>query len=350
MANYVTSTVTAVAGQATYFLLTPQAEVAFWRTSVDTGTDWINGQDLVPTLFPMAATIFPMTALVAGGSVGGSNSSQVARGRCVSTAGELVPLNNAFTRGGSITVWKCPLSTYRDPGITEESTDTGAIRVNGIDGVRQQIIGSSAYTAAVRDGAYSTTMNREGEYNFHPVLDDEHKDSTHAAYFSSAATAPGIRARFNGPIATFDNNFDTIVMRIDVPLTAEDQVFLLKRWVNYEFEPVFNSLLYNTSHMSPAEDPVALTLYSEIARHLPIAVPYRDNPDFWDTVLKVVDEVSDVLSYLPGVGGTVAKGTHALTSALRKKGKQTSAPRKKAVQTKKSKPKPKRKKGKKGKR
>jgi hypothetical protein len=328
--SYVTSTVTAAAGNATYFILTPQGDVAFWKTTVPTGTDWINGQDLDGVLYPKAATIFDALKYLGSGQIGGSNTEQVSKGRCVSSAGEMVCLNNAFNQYGSITAWKVPLSTAitADSKTSLQGSDN-RMNVMGITGVNQALVGSTAYTAAVRDGVYSTSMNREGMYDFHPVMDEEHVDSVHQAYMGPPSVSPGIRAKFNGPMCIFDNNFDSIIFRVDVPEGVTDQSFLMKRWCTFEYEPIFNSLLYDTSNMSPPMDPAALALYSEIGRHLPLAVGYRDNPDFWDTVLQIVDVTSSVLSSVPGPVGAIASGVHAVATALEPGKRRRRAPKKK---------------------
>lgn len=332
--NYVTTTVTCAVGQATYFLCTPQGEVAFWTTTVATETDWINGQDLTPTNYPLALSIFPGLKATSPNSYGGSNTTQVSKGRLVNSAAEIVPLNNAFNRYGSISVWKVPLQVVNEQKELASTDGTAtSIAINGIEGVRTAVVGSQAYTTAVRDGAYSVVLNTEDEFNFFPVRDAENSASTHNAYFSAPAAAPGVRAKFNGPLATWDNNYNTIVFRVDVPAGTVAQSFLLKRWVNVEYEPVFNSLLWTTSHNSPPFDPTAIALYRELNSQLPTAVPYRDNPDFWNRILSIIDEGSNILSFVPGPVGAVASGVHGIVSLLsksRNKGRKGAATGKKA--------------------
>lgn len=326
--QYVTTTVTAPAGQATYFLGTPTAATAYFSTSIPTGMSWINGQPLTGVLFPKAGQIFP-NAINSNNnqneSYGGSNTTQISSGRIVSSAMELNCLNNAFNQYGSITAWKVPLnSVVQDSSsLTNGSSSEMQRAINGITGCISEIVGSQSYTSPVRDGVYSVSMNRESEFEFFPIVDSESKNSVTDAPFGTQATNPGVRAKFNGPIVLWDNNFDTIVFRIDVPSGVTDQSFLLKRWVNLEAEPVFNSLLYDVSHLSPRSDATALVLYDEICRGLPMAVRAKDNPDFWSRVLEIVADVSNVLSYVPGPVGGVAKGTHAIARALKPAPKKT---------------------------
>lgn len=320
MKQYVTETVSAPAGFATYFLFTPTAATSYWKTSIATGSDWLNGQDVVPHFFTKASQIFESCELTPTATYeGGTNSGQVSSGRVISSAAELQVLNNAFNRYGSITAWKCPLRTEITTGGASVATQ---IQIAGIDGVRKTVVGSQAYTAPVGDGVYSVSMNREEEFGFFPVLNNENRNSIHDAVFGAPDTPPGIRANFNGPLVLFDNNYDTIVFRIDVQAGVADQSFLLKRWVNLEFQPVFNSLLWDTSHLSPEADEIAIAIYREMSRNLPMAVPQRDNPDFWNIILGLVNESSSLLSYVPGPIGQVAKGVHAVAQALTPKKKK----------------------------
>jgi hypothetical protein len=86
--------------------------------------------------------------------------------------------------------------------------------------------------------------------------------------------------------------------------------------------------LYSLSSLSPPEDKRAIQLYKAIQRELPVAVPARDNPDFWDTVLGAVNQASNLL---PGPYKSAAKGVHAIGSAIhngnKKKGKAPSKAR-----------------------
>jgi hypothetical protein len=269
-------------------------------------------------LFPKAKFIFQaIDEVTISGDIGGTNTSQLSKGRLMASSAELECLNNSFNQYGSITAWKVPLQCTLSP-ITANGRQAVARTVNGIEGVARTIIGSQAYTAAVREGAYSVSMNREEEFDWIPFSDGETDSSIHSAFFGAGppAPSPGVRANFNGPIVGWDNNFDTIVFRIDVPAAVVNQSFLFKRWVSYEAQPVFNSLLWDTAHLSPARDEAALVLYRELVRNLPMAVARRDNPDFWRTMLNIIDETTNILSFVPGPLGAVAKGVHSILGIM----------------------------------
>jgi hypothetical protein len=242
---------------------------------------------------------------------------------------EMVCLNNAFNQFGSIATFKTPLRRTTINVHADAASKEQVRTVAGTAGLANKLINSEAEVTAVRDGAYAVAMNREEEFEWNDILDNESKSSLQTCYASG--TELGGYAKkilFNGPMACFDNGYDTIVFRIDVPTGVADQSFLLKTWKIFEYQPTFNSLLYSLSSLSPPEDKRALQLYKAIQRELPVAVPARDNPDFWDTVLGAVHEVSNLL---PGPMKAVGKGVHAIGSAIhngnKKKGKSKSTAR-----------------------
>jgi len=208
-------------------------------------------------------------------------------------------------------------------GMEPTLSDSGALGdideffITGVPGIEKRALNSAAYVQPVRDGAYSVSMNRETEFIFADVRDNVSRNTILPGKMD-LQTAPNIAGKTTwiGPAVLWDNGFDSIIFRIDVPPSVADQSFTLKIWKAWEYQPTFNSLLYNMSHLSPGESCNALALYREIERQLPVAVPARDNPDFWNTVLNLVEEGSDILSIIPGPVGTVAKGVHAISHLL----------------------------------
>lgn len=333
--SYFTTTVNAPAGKTTYFIVTPTPDSAYWTTEVtelqwtSAGNVWPNNQALRSVPFPDAATIFPGTAIIPSASTNVSNTMNVASSRCMALSAEMVCLNNAFNQFGSIATFKTPLRRTTINIHADAASNEQVRTVAGTAGLANKLINSEAEVTAVRDGAYAVSMNREEEFEWNDILDNESKSSLQTC-FASGTELGGYakKVTFNGPMACFDNGYDTLVFRIDVPTGVADQSFLLKTWKIFEYQPTFNSLLYSLSSLSPPEDKRALQLYKAIQRELPVAVPARDNPDFWDTVLGAVNEVSNLL---PGPMKTVGKGVHAIGSAIhnghKKKGKPASTAR-----------------------
>jgi hypothetical protein len=333
--DYLYETIECAAGKATYIVVTPTAGVAYYTTSVNTATPIISGTLFTGKEFPDAGQLFQGAGQIAIPGNVVSNTSVVDKGRLIALSAELVCLNNAFNQYGSISCWKTPMACEAS---LDESSAFGIVEnflITGVPGVEKTSLNAQSYVEPVRNGAYSVSMNRESEYEFANVKDNVSKSSLFQGYLEQQVSA-GVAGKTDwvGPAVLWDNGFDTIVYRVDVPSATVAQSFVLKIWKAFEYQPVYNSLLFTMSHLSPEPCPAALVLYKEIERQLPSAVPAKDNPDFWNTVLNLVGEASDILSIVPGPVGTVAKGVHAVSSLLtpvktkpRKKGRKTTRTR-----------------------
>lgn len=321
--DFVFLTVTASAGKATYIIVTPTAGVAYYTPQIApaVGVPLVDGNVLVGQYYPDAVDLFPgcgTTALV-------SNSEQLSKGRLMSLSAELNCVTNAFNQYGTISCWKTPLARTT-AALDQGGFDvTDNLEITGAKGFSTVTLDSQAYVSPVRNGVYSVSMNREEEFNFYPVLDEVNTNTETTARFRGTE-----RLYFAGAAPVFDNGFDTIIFRIDVPPNTTDQSFVLKLWKVWEYQPTFNSLLYNFAHLSPDVDAGSLALYREMCRHLPTAVRDKENPDFWNNILSTVGGASNLLSKIPGPIGTAASGIHAvseLVGKLKKKGKRPSPPK-----------------------
>lgn len=307
--DYVFETITATAGKATYIIVTPTAGVSYYTPQLppNTGVPLIDNNVMAAHYFPDATEMFGGIST----SDDVSNSEQLSKGRLMALSAELNCVNNSFNQYGTVSSWKTPLAR------TVSAIDIGGfdytdnLAITGARGLVKVALDSQAYVEPVRRGAYSVSMNREENFQFFPVLDNINRDSTTKAIFEGTE-----RLNFAGCAPVFDNGYDTIIFRIDVPAGSVNQSFVLKIWKVWEYQPTFNSLLYNFSHLSPDVDESALALYREMCRHLPMAVPDSENPDFWTTILHAVDEGSGLLSNLGGPIGALASGVHAVSSLI----------------------------------
>jgi hypothetical protein len=329
--EFITTNITAVAGNQTYLLITPTGGVAFWTASEPIATQIHSGSVFTPFLTPDATQLFGGVGNSAPDSITYShpNTSYVTQGRMMSCAAELNCLNNAFNQYGSIAVYKTPLTYEKSVSLFpaegwSDVSKTGSMPVanpiGGCQALSSQTLNGEAYVRPVRDGAYAVSMSHEREFEWRDVNDGEEMKTVHLGPldFPGDVTiiAPLPSVHFNGPIPLWDNSYDTIVMRIEVPATVTDQSFIVSVWKTFEYKPAFNSLLYSVARESPNRNDATLRVYSAIERELPTAVPSKDNPNFWESILNTVNSVSGVLSAMPGQIGTVAKGAHAVTSLL----------------------------------
>lgn len=317
--DFAFQTIDCPAGKATYLVVAPTACVAYYRPQVppDVGAPLVDATILTGFQFPDAQYLFE-GAYVTATEAKTANSTIVEKGRLMTLAAELVCTNNAFNRYGTVSAWKLPLARSAKAIDFDFPGDQPDLAVSGTQGFAQPVLNSAAYIQPVVEGAYAVTMNREEEFSFFPIIDGLTPQSIHPGLISEDKAY-----YFKGCAPLWDNSFDTIVFRIDVPGGVVDQSFIFKIWKAWEYQPTFNSLLYNMSHLSPQADSAALDLYRDICRELPMAVPARDNPDFWNTVLSLVKTSSKALSVLPGPVGTTAKGVHAISELLARKKNNT---------------------------
>lgn len=301
-----------------------------------TGAPILDNAGLAPHYFPDASQMFPGVVSV----VPVSNAVQLAKGRLMALSAELNCVNNSFNQYGTISAWKTPLARTTAPEDSSGFDYTDNLEITGTGGITRVALDSQAYVQPVRKGVYSVSMNREEEFTFYPVLDDIHKTSGCNGRFMDEAGSPTAKVAYVGCSPVWDNGFDSIIFRIDVPPGTVDQSFVLKIWKAWEYQPTFNSLLYNFSHLSPDVDPAALALYREMVRHIPMAVPDAQNPDFWGTVLDAVNTGSGLLSAVPGPIGMAAQGAHAVSSVItRARQPRKSKNAKRVVRTAKARPK-----------
>lgn len=247
------------------------------------------------------------------------NTREVVAGRVVSRASELVCATNPLKQDGSLTSFKTPLQLVNSPGpgVAPGVLQGTRLAITGAKALSADLATTGAYMQFVKEGAYSTVFNRTGgagDFPFHPVYNNVGSGVTMEAPYETDGKVLEEYLFKSGP-CFMDNNFDTMVYKI-VPGGDSPQTFIIKSWISIEFETCYGTLLHNLASFPPARDDKAFKMYGEIEQNLPIAVPAKDNPNFWLDMLSLIKPASGLLSALPGLGGTVAKGVHAFTHVL----------------------------------
>jgi len=329
--DYAYTSVTAPAGRVTYVLVPPTMGVAYYTVSVDlvngempSVNDYFGARTLnfKGTTFPDAGSLFPGVNIP---DARVTNSNNVVRGRMMGQSAELVVLNNAFHQYGSITTFKTPLNRTVIEEFDTVNDTFGRYQIVGTPALVAPIVFSNANVAPVREGSYAVAMSREAEFNFADVLDDVSLSSKFEGYVATPPTtsAPAVLL---GPAVLWDNGFDSIVFRIVVPPSVETQSFILKVYKTWELQPAANSLAASIAHASPPQDERALKMYHQISRDIPVSVPAKDNPDFWNKVVDGLHSASGALSNVPIVS-KYAQGVHALTTLGKNLGRKKSKPK-----------------------
>lgn len=330
MKDFAYFTVGAEAGKVTYFVMHPTSGVAYSTVSYDLNPDGsvpYSNDPLVMPALNFKGVDFPNADDLFDGADNPYNTANISSGRMMASSAELVSLNNAFTQYGSISTIKTPCKRV----LSEQVPDVAQYHITGVRQFLLPALQNGSTIGAVREGSYAVAMNRESEFNFYDTIDDFISTTETSAMQTKTRTC-----QFEGMMPNWDNGYDSIIFRIVVPAGVDDQAFILKVWRAWEYQPVANSFVASLAHSSPPKDPRIMNLYHELSRNLPVAVPAKDNPDFWMTMLDVIDTTSEVLSAFPVVG-PIARGVHAVTSVVeravhrkknRNKKKPASKPRK----------------------
>jgi len=312
-------------GDTLMIVCTPTLPIAAYSVSYNTAAGYLPAAGLYPTLLSSGSeyletkTEFPeWESLIA--PTGVSNTSSVDAGRIISLSAELECTTNAFNQYGTVSCFKTPLALTSTPDVLSGGAIApSTLQVTGGAALPPQGVTTGAYLAPVRNGAYAVSMNREGGtglFLFSDFLNNTWQGET--MYCTINGTAGGVdRIPFKGVPFLWDNSYDTIVFKITVPAGVPSaQSFILKNWVTVEMRTVYGSFLHGIASPAPPRDPQAFKLYGAIQDNLPEAVPSKDNPDFWNTILSIIKPISGVASLIPGPIGTVAKGVHAVSSVL----------------------------------
>jgi hypothetical protein len=321
-------TISVAAGAKMFIIVPPVPGVTCFTHTLAAGAVFLSNDQFAGRASPLIANLFDQAAVArVAGDVGGTNTNKVDQGRCVSLSAELVAMDNPFNSFGTIQSFRTPLACVETPQEFNVAPIRGAEKVvTGMDSVvrlgsRGTTNASNAYFQPARHGVYNVSMRGPEEALFWPIDDTESAQETHVAWVGAQAPGPvGNCVRFIGPSVLWDRAFDSIVFIIDVPAGAPTQTFGFKIWKEFEFKPTFNSFAYQLAGNSAPYDPSALALYKQMARVLPVAVAAKDNPDFWDSILKAVNLGSGLLQGLPGLGGVIARGVHGVSSYLSNKG------------------------------
>jgi len=316
--DFVYTTVECLPGGVTFIVVTPTAGSAYYEAfqagtvDPDLAVQFRAGTQGIGGLFPDATTLFPGCGTNGQPELKVNNSAEVVEARLVAHSAEMVVVNNAFTQFGTISTYKTPLNRE----ITNQAT--GAVsnyHILGTEALFKNPLSSEANVAPVREGSYSVAMSKEADFNFFPALDDVTLSSSFDGYQTSAD--PPIACTFRGPAVVWDNGFDSIVFRVEVPEGSPSQVFILKIWRTWEMKPAASSLAHSIAHASPPIDRRAIDFYHELAKSLPVSVPSKDNPDFWATILEGIKATSAIASSLPMPRVAAAgKGVHAIAEMI----------------------------------
>jgi len=287
----------AVAGTDTYVLVSPFFGSAFFSATATIGNQ--------PTGF--VSTIWPGYSNL-GLNVAPNGTGTVSRFRYAGLAAEIQLTMNEMTWAGSITCFRIPMSMTVNNVI--DGSGLPSFEPTGLNNLNVNPF-NQLYTSPINKGAYATSFNRTGSFDFRDVVGDNNNPMLSYTYQSGLAGTPSLNMAYRG-----HDDLDTIVFRISVPDGAATQSYILRTWACVEMQAVPSSFVYEFAQQSCPHDPIALDMYKLIAERLPIAVPYEENADFWRKVLQFVRAASARLSVLPGPVGDLSSGVNLISNTL----------------------------------
>lgn len=287
-----TQSVTLAAGNDYYFLLAPMPGFAFFVMTLPTGVAPVATDFFLGTEYSDYLDLFG----VDGNSIGDIVSSF----RYISNHIELISTTNQMTYSGSISVMKIP--------IKFAMRGNGRYTITGLQSVNSS--NCSMYTGASIDGVYSGAYNIAPDFEFTPMLEAQPFSRIPEAITpADFITLQGVRS-----VTGFDNNFESVLIRVSGLSTTN--TFMVKTWACVEYTALNNSSVYEYQRISPPCDDIAMRIYREVALSLPIAVPVRENSNFWNRVITIIRSITAAGSYVPGPVGMVSGGVNSIIRGL----------------------------------
>jgi len=323
MNDYHLEATTFNAGTDTYLLFSPIPGQAFARSDKLTSIPLENGDVFQSKPFKDTSQLFPSigTDIVAFSD----NTAFVDKFRYVSLAAEIQCTSNDMTWAGNIELIKAPVALAKEKHLMAASPSGPAAFIDGtvmtgLDSIRNfsQVYSNGYYNAEgnvhaapFKDGVYSCSLNKDPTWGFIDVTDGtSSNDQVYAPISTQAVSGTQDRFLYSGSVVGI-GSCDTIMMRVSVPAGGPSMSAFIKVWHTVEYQPVYGTLLSTIATPSPAYDECALALYQVFYKNLPLAVPSRENANFWKRVLGLIKSVAGTLTVLPGAYGQIAQGVLA---------------------------------------
>jgi len=284
-----------------YYLLMPIPGVAYWYLTKGAGVAPLATDVWIPVPYSDFSSLF--------GSTQTSAADIVDKFRYISNHIELIPTTNAMQWTGNIQSWKLPVQ------VIPYNSVLGAFNITGLNAVNAT--NALQYTAPFNAGVYACAFNSGAKFDFTPIQEN-FGGNTAVGINNGTIGGSGVLGAFSAGLGFpgFDNNFETVVIKISGIGTNVSDTMILKTWACVEYQVLPGNSLYEYMTVSP-KDEVAMQLYRKIIQQLPTAVTYYDNESFWQRVLAIIQGISGVASRLPGTYGRIGKGVSIATEAVR---------------------------------
>jgi hypothetical protein len=286
----------------TYLLVAPVPGYAYFRAEVPIGNNPLN---FVGVPFPTYTTNF--------GS-GTDRENNFSKFRYASMAAGLYPTSNFMSFAGSIQAWRVDLNLAENQREAVNSVGPPAVmdqylqkRIQGLQGV-VPMAPRDNYSESFIKGAYTFAFDKSQDF--------EWNDFVSAENYLQSNNVSDKQLSFDGfHRLTGLGNVNSIVYKISTPLGATNTA-IFRMWNCIELQPDTNSGLFQFSGVSPPLDDLALNTYHALKMRFPVAMPCAENAKFWETVLRVLQEVSRAGAYLPGPAGVMSGGLSTIVNSI----------------------------------
>jgi hypothetical protein len=288
-----TTSIAFTAAKDTYIIVAPIPGYSYFKAEVDIGVE--------PTTFTGVPYATYDSNFGTGATISPNSDCAYESFRYASTAAGLYPTCNYMQFSGSIQAWRVDLRLGDAIVTVVESDDITRIApVKMLKLLGAESITSLAprenYSDNFINGVYTYAFDRSNDFTWQPFAFApiyRNGDVTAADRQFAAATSKNL---------TGLGNLNTLVYKVSTPASAVNTA-ILKTWCCLEMQPRTDSVLYQFAGLSPPHDQVALDTYSCIKNSFPVAVPVRDNPNFWNRVRTVIGRfLGGVSKFAPQIG------------------------------------------------
>jgi hypothetical protein len=284
-----------------YILISPVPGAAYFSLTKAAGTPVVSTDVFNQLTYADYASIF--------GTVIANGTQNTTKFRFVSNHFEMVPTTNNNSWTGSVQVFKIPVQVTFDRTVTTVN-GYNRLMVTGLNSINTD--NADMYSGPFNLGAYVGAFNKGAvSWDFSDIWQNQ----TNVPFTIEAQEFMQLGGN-GGQINGFDNNMESILIKISGGGTNPNNSFILRTWacVEYQFSP--GTVMYEMQNTKNAKDELALELYRRIVNELPTAVSFLDNANFWSRVLTIIKQISGGVSLIPGPYGAIGGGINAVASAI----------------------------------
>jgi hypothetical protein len=284
-------------------IVPPTPGYAFWYT-------WVKPGDPVQSTTLFTGVPYSDFEQLFGKLDGSSNdyNKNINAFRMASNIFELVNLENATSFQGSINAVKFD-SSYGDAAVYGGSNLAKSI--TGLENCNATNL--STYASNSNMGIYISCQNKEVVF-MKGVVPDKMIDINGGDNNSYGV----LRGVFTGY-----GTLETACIRLRncwIPQITGGfrfNSFTVRCWSLVEYIPNNDCLIAQFQMDSPPYDKVAMDIYADMTKQLPVAVSSFDNDSFWKRLLNVVGKAASFIGgVLPGPWGLIGKGVGTVASTV----------------------------------